>query len=137
MQLEGGFQGRTNKLVDGCYSFWQGAGLFCLLQSLQPSPSRPGTPTSAMVTSSGARAAVYDRLALQRYILVCCQDDEMGGFSDRPDSQADYYHTCYCLSGLALAQTPVRAVPGKALVYSHRQEHELVLGGPGNVLVCL
>lgn len=22
---EGGFQGRTNKLVDGCYSFWQGA----------------------------------------------------------------------------------------------------------------
>lgn len=25
MSLEGGFQGRTNKLVDGCYSFWQGA----------------------------------------------------------------------------------------------------------------
>lgn len=25
MRLEGGFQGRTNKLVDGCYSFWQGA----------------------------------------------------------------------------------------------------------------
>lgn len=23
--LEGGFQGRTNKLVDACYSFWQGA----------------------------------------------------------------------------------------------------------------
>jgi Prenyltransferase and squalene oxidase repeat len=23
MRLEGGFQGRTNKLVDGCYSFWQ------------------------------------------------------------------------------------------------------------------
>lgn len=26
MKLEGGFQGRTNKLVDSCYSFWQGAG---------------------------------------------------------------------------------------------------------------
>lgn len=25
MRVEGGFQGRTNKLVDGCYSFWQGA----------------------------------------------------------------------------------------------------------------
>jgi len=25
MEMEGGFQGRTNKLVDGCYSFWQGA----------------------------------------------------------------------------------------------------------------
>ena len=24
MSYEGGFQGRTNKLVDGCYSFWQG-----------------------------------------------------------------------------------------------------------------
>ena len=23
MKAEGGFQGRTNKLVDGCYSFWQ------------------------------------------------------------------------------------------------------------------
>ena len=21
--VEGGFQGRTNKFVDGCYSFWQ------------------------------------------------------------------------------------------------------------------
>ncbi|KAI9912013.1 hypothetical protein PsorP6_009211 [Peronosclerospora sorghi] len=25
MPFEGGYQGRTNKLVDGCYSFWQGA----------------------------------------------------------------------------------------------------------------
>lgn len=25
MEFEGGFQGRTNKLVDGCYSFWCGA----------------------------------------------------------------------------------------------------------------
>merc|ERR1719229_2189463 len=30
MGLEGGFQGRTNKLVDSCYSFWQGA-IFPLL----------------------------------------------------------------------------------------------------------
>lgn len=27
--------GRTNKLVDGCYSFWQG-GVFPLLQKLMP-----------------------------------------------------------------------------------------------------
>lgn len=31
--VEGGFQGRTNKLVDGCYSFWQGGVLF-LMQRL-------------------------------------------------------------------------------------------------------
>lgn len=29
----GGFKGRTNKLVDGCYSWWVG-GAFPLLQSL-------------------------------------------------------------------------------------------------------
>ena len=34
-QIEGGFMGRTNKLVDGCYSFWQG-GIFPLLQRLWP-----------------------------------------------------------------------------------------------------
>lgn len=33
MRYEGGFQGRTNKLVDGCYSFWQGA-LVPLVQAL-------------------------------------------------------------------------------------------------------
>jgi len=32
-RVEGGFQGRTNKLVDGCYSFWQG-GVFPLFQRL-------------------------------------------------------------------------------------------------------
>lgn len=30
MRFEGGFQGRCNKLVDGCYSFWQ-AGLLPLI----------------------------------------------------------------------------------------------------------
>ena len=27
MSYEGGFQGRTNKLVDGCYSFWQSGAI--------------------------------------------------------------------------------------------------------------
>jgi hypothetical protein len=36
--IEGGFMGRTNKLVDGCYSYWQG-GLFPLLQSLRLLPT--------------------------------------------------------------------------------------------------
>ena len=33
MKYEGGFQGRTNKLVDGCYSFWQG-GAFPLIHMI-------------------------------------------------------------------------------------------------------
>lgn len=34
MVFEGGFQGRTNKLVDGCYSFWVGA-LIPLIQAVE------------------------------------------------------------------------------------------------------
>ncbi|KAF9163270.1 hypothetical protein DFQ26_002760 [Actinomortierella ambigua] len=45
MSLEGGFQGRTNKLVDGCYSWWMG-GVFPIvgrmLETLNPGqPSDP------------------------------------------------------------------------------------------------
>lgn len=41
--MEGGFNGRTNKLVDGCYSFWVG-GLFALLQRLPPAALHPALP---------------------------------------------------------------------------------------------
>ena len=50
--VEGGFMGRTNKLVDGCYSFWQG-GLFPMLQSLQDLPA-----TQSLLPFSGVRNCV-------------------------------------------------------------------------------
>ncbi|KAI8141795.1 terpenoid cyclases/protein prenyltransferase alpha-alpha toroid [Fennellomyces sp. T-0311] len=92
MGLEGGFQGRTNKLVDGCYSFW-GAGSFPLLHA------------ELLRQGKGAEGADYmfDREALQEYILLCCQS-RYGGLVDKPGKGADYYHTCYCLSGLSTAQ---------------------------------
>jgi len=40
MRLEGGFQGRVNKLVDGCYSFWQ-AGSFPLLEGIYTKNKKP------------------------------------------------------------------------------------------------
>ena len=40
MPVEGGFNGRANKLVDSCYNFWQG-GSFPLIQGLLPKESRP------------------------------------------------------------------------------------------------
>lgn len=43
--VEGGFNGRTNKLVDGCYSFWQG-GVFPILQQLLEVPQQQGDPVS-------------------------------------------------------------------------------------------
>jgi protein farnesyltransferase subunit beta len=40
----GGFKGRTNKLVDGCYSWWVG-GAFALLEALGVSPRIPASPS--------------------------------------------------------------------------------------------
>lgn len=80
-RMEGGFCGRTNKLVDSCYSFWVGA-LFPIL----------GAPTA------------FNADSLQRYILSCCQEEDGGGLRDKPGVSADYHHTCYALSGLSVAQ---------------------------------
>jgi protein farnesyltransferase subunit beta len=74
---EGGFSGRTNKLVDGCYSFWQGGALALLDQP-------------------------YDYGMLERYVLLCGQDVH-GGLRDKPSKGRDFYHSCYCLSGLSIA----------------------------------
>jgi len=84
MRLEGGFQGRVNKLVDGCYSFWQG-----------------GTP--AIFKMCMKKPYLPDSEALQRYVLHCCQQRN-GGLRDKPSKPRDFYHTCYCLSGLSVAQ---------------------------------
>lgn len=94
MRLEGGFQGRTNKLVDGCYSFWQG-GVFPLIHKILAESS-----DSAWAP---ANSWLFNRSALQEYLLICCQDHR-GGLIDKPGKSADYYHTCYTLSGLSVAQ---------------------------------
>ena len=50
----GGFKGRTNKLVDGCYSWWVG-GAFSLLEALGLSPNIP-SPASAHEGEKAASA---------------------------------------------------------------------------------
>lgn len=44
-----------------------------------------------------------DAPMLERYILLCAQDVQ-GGLRDKPSKPRDFYHTCYNLSGLTLAQ---------------------------------
>eukprot|EP00040_Diaphanoeca_grandis_P044554 m.12730 g.12730 ORF g.12730 m.12730 type:complete len:399 (-) comp9419_c0_seq1:95-1291(-) len=96
MRFEGGFQGRPNKLVDGCYSFWVG-GVFPLLSKL-------------LFTDNEQKQKqiqpheLCSWAALSDYILYCCQDIR-GGLRDKPEKSRDYYHTCYCLSGLSSAQS--------------------------------
>lgn len=92
MAVHGGFQGRTNKLVDGCYSFWQGGAFPLLEAALQQRAELP----------SGGIASLFSTDGLLDYIFMCCQQPN-GGLRDKPGRGRDYYHTCYCLSGLAVA----------------------------------
>lgn len=94
MQFEGGFQGRTNKLVDGCYSFWQGA----LIPIVQALIMKEEPELRAFM-----KQPLFHREALQEYVLICCQRPS-GGLIDKPGKLADPYHTCYTLSGLSIAQ---------------------------------
>uniref|UniRef100_A0A7C9A332 Prenyltransferase alpha-alpha toroid domain-containing protein n=1 Tax=Opuntia streptacantha TaxID=393608 RepID=A0A7C9A332_OPUST len=150
--VEGGFQGRTNKLVDGCYSFWQG-GIFPLIQRLQeavneqmqmPSDRRQdgsfgSQPDSSekedalpkvmspleknvgggpqcvpnvtklsdigldFIKCSANMGPLFHNLSLQQYIILCSQVMD-GGLRDKPGKGRDFYHTCYCLSGLSVCQ---------------------------------
>lgn len=56
-----------------------------------------------LLTALPLRAVTPRRAqALLDYIMVCCQV-QFGGLRDKPGRGRDYYHTCYCLSGLAVA----------------------------------
>lgn len=92
MRLEGGFQGRTEKLVDGCYSFWQG-GSFPLIHTIL-------TMEKKVFNSA---YWLFNQEALQEYLLICCQHLH-GSLLDKPGKIQDVYHTCYALSGLSIAQ---------------------------------
>ncbi|KAF2716991.1 terpenoid cyclases/Protein prenyltransferase [Polychaeton citri CBS 116435] len=89
---EGGFAGRTNKLVDACYSHWVG-GCWALLQA-------------ALIGTSQLHEGedLWNREALIRYLLCCGQQPgRKGGMRDKPSTRPDGYHTCYSLAGLSAA----------------------------------
>lgn len=74
---EGGFAGRTNKLVDGCYSHWVG-GCWPLLEAALNHPQSKEGMQDPCVTKG-----LFSRKGLMRYILSCCQS-ERGGLRDKP-----------------------------------------------------
>ena len=99
MGYEGGFCGRTNKLVDGCYSFWQG-GAVAVLDGWYNDNNKETVCDS---DDKLGREPSFDEVMLQRYILLCAQDVN-GGLRDKPSKPKDFYHSCYNLSGLSVAQ---------------------------------
>ena len=73
---EGGLAGRTNKLVDGCYSHWIG-GCWPLIEA-----ALEGSSESSQVFGGDS---LYSREGLTRYILCCGQDaSKRGGLRDKP-----------------------------------------------------
>uniref|UniRef100_A0A914WGE3 Geranylgeranyl transferase type-2 subunit beta n=1 Tax=Plectus sambesii TaxID=2011161 RepID=A0A914WGE3_9BILA len=74
----GGLNGRPEKLPDVCYSWWVLASLAII-----------------------GRLHWIDKVSMKRFILAC-QDDETGGFADRPGDMPDPFHTVFGLAGLSL-----------------------------------
>ncbi|KAM0278993.1 hypothetical protein ACHAQH_004861 [Verticillium albo-atrum] len=113
---EGGFSGRTNKLVDGCYSHWVG-GCWPLIDAALNGASdlddTVGDSDEGKVPADNERTSDahkndnewFSREGLIRYILCCAQDQsKRGGLRDKPSRPSDAYHSCYVLSGLTSAQ---------------------------------
>lgn len=82
VRQKSGFQGRPNKPVDTCYSFWVGASLELL----------------------GAFSCV-DFPANREY-LISAQATITGGFSKWPGNHPDALHTYFGLCGMTLMQEP-------------------------------
>jgi protein farnesyltransferase subunit beta len=74
---EGGFAGRTNKLVDGCYCHWVG-GCWPLVQAALNGPQK-----TADASGSAGLGSLYSTEGHTRYVLSCCQA-ESGGLRDKP-----------------------------------------------------
>ncbi|KAI0035333.1 terpenoid cyclases/Protein prenyltransferase [Vararia minispora EC-137] len=113
----GGFRGRTNKLIDGCYSWW-GGGEFALLEALgvsghrEHAPLRPQHEAGPTEEWVGSDDSVFNRDAMQRFILLTAQHPA-GGLRDKPPKHPDAYHTLYCLAGLSVAQHRVTQSPAR------------------------
>ncbi|RYH30290.1 hypothetical protein EON65_05600 [archaeon] len=90
----GGFEGRTNKVVDSCYAFWIGASLSML-----------GAFEDVDIESTNA------------FILEKCQvTKHTGGFRKYEDSYPDLLHSFYSVCWLSLSGTlksldPALAIP--------------------------
>ena len=112
MRLEGGFQGRTNKLVDSCYSFWQGSAtaiikiihsggndlydMHMYMQSIEMNTIdiqiiNSNSINRVTIANDTNGELPYNQKALQKYILHCGQNST-GGLRDKPGKSRDYYH---------------------------------------------
>lgn len=83
MEFSGGFNGRTNKLVDSCYSWWVGSAARAISDHLHIPP-------------------FWNEEGITQYTLKSAQVLS-GGFKDHAPSSEDPFHTFYGLAGLCVA----------------------------------
>ena len=76
MIKEGGFNGRTNKLIDSCYSFWQ-----CRIFNMLIMNDKDLSYDSELL---------YDQLSLQAYILLACLNTK-GSLIDKPRKSLSWF----------------------------------------------
>lgn len=80
--MQGGFNGRPDKLADVCYSWWILSSCYML-----------------------ERQDLINLESLRKYVLNCQDIDEDGsggGFADRPGNATDVFHTFFGLTALSL-----------------------------------
>jgi protein farnesyltransferase subunit beta len=70
-----------------------------------------GSTAQAAAMAAASCPQLYNVAALKLWLLRCCQGKK-GGLRDKPGTAVDYYHTCYCLSGLASCQAYSGQPPG-------------------------
>ena len=71
---------------------------------------------------------LVDQVMIQQYVLLCGQDHKTGGMRDKPGKISDFYHSCYALAGLSLAQTKIGS--DEKIFYKNIKENELVPPDP-------
>lgn len=83
MPFSGGFNGRAQKLVDTCYTWWVGA-------------------MSRILADHVGVKSFWNEEALATYVLSVCQSNNgKGGVCDKPGKNPDLFHTMYGLTGLS------------------------------------
>ena len=100
---EGGLAGRTNKLVDGCYSHWLGS-CWPLMQA-----AVSGARDSAEGKALDHGENLYSSEGLARYILGCCQAEE-GGLRDKPSKSVAAFQIILIANRIADGQTRITPV---------------------------
>lgn len=88
---EGGFSGRTNKLVDGCYSHWVG-GCWPLIEAALSGSTVASAQSAEKFNLPSYQQSLYSREGLIRYTMCCCQDlSKRGGLRDKPGRYVIYF----------------------------------------------